>query len=182
MLKLSIPLPREQKDRERAGHPVLHLCQDGNYQTKDHCWLHSSGYCYKTQWIKSRPKLKASKQLTRKSHSMLSKAFWKSTKIKSWNIFLNSKIHNVEYESHRLTNITIFHLTPDLTLLTLWRCHAQERRALQGWRMTRFLQSLSWVRKNQTSEINALLAGCFSRWTIDNNSQHRGSGNLLAVR
>ena len=52
----------------------------------------------------------------------------------------------------------------------------------RGWRMTRFLQSLSWVRKNQTSERNALLAGCFSRWTIDNNSQHRGSGNLLAVR
>ena len=73
-------------------------------------------------------------------------------------------------------------LTSDLTLLTPWRCHAQERRALQGWRMTRFLQSLSRVRQNQTSERNALLAGCFSRWRILNNSQHRGNGNLLAVR
>ena len=77
---------------------------------------------------------------------------------------------------------SISFLTSDLTLLTPWRCHAQERRALQGWRMTRFLQSLSRVRQTQTSERNALLAGCFSRWRIHNNSQHRGSGNLLAVR
>ena len=47
LIETAIPLQRELTDMGRAGHPVLDLSQDENYQTKDHCWLHSFRYCYK---------------------------------------------------------------------------------------------------------------------------------------